>query len=242
MSDLFNDSNVDNDDVEDNLEVTIDDLVGEGKKYRDANALAKSRIEADKYIKKLEAEHQQMREDLTSRQALAALVDEIKASKKTEQTSNPPPQVGDERSKQPEDVEELVKKLLAQKETETKLSRNQELVKQKLTEQFGSNFNSVVHKRAQELGVDIQYMNRLAAEAPQALLALFSKSSGDNEVFSGGNNIRTEALAHRPSGDRDWAHYQKLKKSDPTKYWDKATQRLMFEDMKRLGDKFGLPT
>ena len=242
MSDLFNDNDVDNEDVEDNPEVTIEDLVGEGKKYRDANALAKSRLEADRYIKKLEMEHREMREDLTSRQALADLVDEIKRSKTTEQPSNPSPQGSDERSKQPEDVEELVKKLLAQKEVETKLNRNQELVKQKLTEQFGPNFNSVVHKRAQELGVDVQYMNRLAAEAPNALLALFPKTTGGNDVYSGGTNIRSEGLAHRPSGDRDWNYYQKLKKTDPVMYRDAKTQRTMFEDMKRLGDKFGLPT
>lgn len=242
MSDLFNDSNVDNEDVDDNLEVTLEDLVGEGKKYRDTNALAKSRIEADKYIKKLEAEHQAMREDLASRQALAALVDEIKKSKTVQEPSIPDPQDGNKGGNDSADVEELVRKLLAQKETETKLSRNQELVKQKLTEQFGSNFNSVVHKRAQELGVDINYMNRLAAEAPQALLALFSKQTGDDVVFSGGTSVRSEALTHRPSGDRDWNFYQKLKAADAAKYWDKSTQRQMFEDMKRLGDKFNLPS
>ena len=241
MSDLFNDSNVDNEDVE-NLEVTLEDLVGEGKKYRDPNALAKGAYEKDRFIEKLKQENQAMREDLTSRQALAALVDEIKQSKKVEQPSNPAPQVGDERSKQPEDVEELVKKLLAQKETETTLSRNQELVKQKLTEQFGSNFNSVVQQRANELGVNIQYMNRLAAEAPQALLALFSKTAGGNDVYSGGNQLRTEGLTQRSTSVRDWNYYQKIKAADSAKYWDKSTQRQMFEDMKQLGDKFNLPS
>ena len=78
MSTLFDNTEVDNEDVNLDTEVTLEDLVGEGKKYRDPNALAKSRVEADRYIKKLEAEHKQMREELTSRQALADLVDEIK--------------------------------------------------------------------------------------------------------------------------------------------------------------------
>lgn len=242
MSDLFNDSNVDNEDVDENLEVTLEDLVGEGKKYRDPNALAKGALEKDRFIEKLKTENQQMREDLTSRQALAALVDEIKKSKTVPEPSNPDPQDGNKGGNDSADVEELVKKLLAQKETETKLSHNQELVKQKLTEQFGSNFNSVVHKRAQELGVDINYMNRLAAEAPQALLALFPKSTGGNDVFSGGTSVRSEALTQRSSGNRDWAYYEKMRKENLAKYWDKSVQKQMYEDMKLLGDKFNLPS
>jgi len=242
MSTLFDNTEVDNEDVNLDTEVTLEDLVGEGKKYRDPNALAKSRVEADRYIKKLEAEHKQMREELTSRQALADLVDEIKKSKKVEETSNPNPQGGGERKEDPQDVEELVKKLLAEKEREKSLNANQELVKSELTERFGSNFNAVVHKRAKELGVSIDYMNRLAAEAPRALLELFPKQSGVTDVFSGGTQIRSEAIAQRPSGDRDWNYYQKIKKENPSKYWDKNLQRQMFEDMKRLGDKFNLPS
>src|SRR6185369_12687153 len=55
--------------VDDNTEVKFEDLVGEGKKFRDQDAVAKKIVHSDAHIARVEREAAEMRETIAKLQA-----------------------------------------------------------------------------------------------------------------------------------------------------------------------------
>src|SRR5688572_12541162 len=82
MTDLFSGSNNEPaDSGDDNNQGSIlEQLVGEGKKFADAEALAKCKAESDAFIETLKREQAELRRELDTRLSLEDFLDQQKAT------------------------------------------------------------------------------------------------------------------------------------------------------------------
>ncbi len=216
----------------------LPELVGEGKKYSDPSALARSRLEADNHIARLERENAGVRAELQKRLTVEELMTKLQASQapvigtdnqtpkddgvQTQQTANGP--------QKPEDIQKLVQAELARARAVDQATNNLQFAKTKLIEAFGDNFKSVLDAKVKELGVTQEYMNQLAATAPNVLLKLVE---AEKPVQTQNQNQQTRSISSEKQilntstpndGFRGQKFYTELLKKEPTVFWNAKTQ------------------
>jgi len=219
-----------------------------GDNWKDPEVLAKGKLEADGYIKTLEEQLAQMREDLKKQEYQAQVIEQLqnKAADSTAAKNGVPNDNGSAEAQNTtgnlseEDLKSLVEKTLAQREKETSVKQNLSQVDKALDDMFGTEALSVVQKKAQELGMSIERMQDIAAESPNAFFALIGEKPKQpmNPMIQG--SVRTEGVNMQASAERDWSYYQKLRRENKNLYYTPKIQQQLMEDKMRLGDKFGL--
>jgi len=219
-----------------------------GENWKDPEVLAKGKLEADGYIKTLEEQLAQMREDLKKKEYQAQVLEQLqnKAADSTAAKNGVPNDNGSAEAQNTtgnlseEDLKSLVEKTLTQREKETSVKQNLSQVDKALDDMFGTEALSVVQKKAQELGMSIERMQDIAAESPNAFFALIGEKPKQpmNPMIQG--SVRTEGVNMQASAERDWSYYQKLRRENKNLYYTPKIQQQLMEDKMRLGDKFGL--
>lgn len=219
-----------------------------GENWKDPEVLAKGKLEADGYIKTLEEQLAQMREDLKKQEYQAQVLEQLqnKAADSTAAKNGVPNDNGSAEeqnttgSLSEEDLKSLVEKTLTQREKEASVKQNLAQVDKALDDIFGTEALAVVQKKAQELGMSIERMQDIAAESPNAFFALIGEKPKQpmNPMIQG--SVRTEGVNMQASAERDWSYYQKLRRENKNLYYTPKIQQQLMEDKMRLGDKFGL--
>lgn len=225
-----------------------DDLVGESKKFKDNESLARAKANSDNFIKRLEQELAVAREDITrlaaDNQANKRL-DEIK----TLLTQKPPespetPNHGHVRDEGAPITEDKLEQMLNQREVKRQREANISTVKQKLVEVYGRDFPVKVKEAATQLGVDTDFIDSVAAQNPKAfykMLGIDDTSREERILESYSTPPRSSIVSEgfKPSGDRkNYAYYNKLRTEKPEVY---GTVRVQQEEMKealRQGEDF----
>lgn len=226
------------------ITVKIEDLVGEGKKFKTVEDLARGKIEADRFIEKLKNETEGLRTELNTRIGLTEFLDQIKNTSKPDNqpSGNNQTQDGGEKTTAltPDQIEELLDRRLTEREKAQIASKNLRETKQKLAEAFGPNYVNKLNEEAASLGLTKEYMNNLAATAPQALFKLLgvnqTKPQQPDLFTPPSNNFRTPESNQTVDRNQSW--YNQLKAKDPKAYWDPKTQVQMHKDAIRLGGEF----
>lgn len=225
-------------------EIKIEDLVGEGKKFKTVEDLARGKLEADRFIEKLKSETEGLRTELNTRIGLTEFLDQIKNSntQPNQPTGNNQPREGGETATAltPDQIEEMLDRKLTEKEKARIASENLRVTKQKLAEAFGPNYVNKLNEEAQALGLSKDYMNNLAATAPQALFKLLGVDTARapaQDLFTPPSNGFRSQTATAPV-ERTQAWYNALKAKDPKTYWDAKTQVQLHKDAIRLGERF----
>lgn len=219
-----------------------------GENWKDPEVLAKGKLEADGYIKTLEEQLAQMREDLKKQEYQAQVLEQLqnKAADTTAAKTGVPNDNGSAETQNTtaglseEDLKSLVEKTLTQRDKEASVKQNLAQVDKALEETFGTEALAVVQKKAQELGMSIERMKDIAAESPNAFFALIGEKPKQplNPMIQG--SVRTEGVNMQASAERDWSYYQKLRRENKNLYYTPKIQQQLMEDRMRLGDKFGL--
>jgi hypothetical protein len=158
-------------------------LVGEGKKYKTVEDLAKSRLEADRFIDTLKQE----KNDLESR--MTALQVEIEKQKKTTSpvTPNTPQSVTEE------SLQALVDKALSDRERTVTRTRNLDDAKKYLMDNFGDRAEEILNSQATSMGISKDKLFEIASDTPVLFKRLFpSEKPKTQDPTSGTTN--TEAL------------------------------------------------
>jgi len=219
-----------------------------GENWKDPEVLAKGKLEADGYIKTLEEQLAQMREDLKKQEYQAQVLEQLqnKAAETTEAKTGVPNNNGSVKDQNTtanlseEDLKSLVEKTLSQREKDAVIKQNLAQVDKALEESFGTEALTVVQQKAQELGMSLERMKDIAAESPNAFFALIGEKpkQPSNPMIQG--SVRTEGVNMQASTERNWAYYQKLRRENKNLYYTPKVQQQLMEDKVRLGDKFGL--
>lgn len=231
----------------------LDDLVGDGKKFKDLEALAKGKAFADQTVElqnrrldEMRAEYEKVRKELDTRASVKELFDQMRQhpSKDGQQPSNSEtPQAKDNAEPfDPSKLEDLVDKKVRQIESFKKQNDNANLVRAKLKEQFGTSFQTILKERTEALGLTEEFVNDLAKNHPSVLfrtLGIEGQPTQDN-LFQAPprSQQRSDSFAPTSSQKRTWSYYKNLFKAKPELKFDRQTAIQMQEDAINMGEAF----
>jgi len=235
----------------------LNDLVGEGKRFKTVDDLLKAKLESDAFIERLKAENAGIRTELSTRQNLEQLMDKIN-SRDTNNSGTTPSNnhtldegQGNATSKSTfseEDISKLVEEKFTQAEVARAQAKNLETIRTTLMSTWGQDFVNQLKVKASELGVSEDFLDKLARNQPKVFLKLVDAENAPTQptnnsgsFFSppSGHNISTNrSQGFSPSGERLKSYYDNLKTKDPSTYWSPSVQNQMHNDAIRLGEKF----
>lgn len=225
----------------------LSDLVGDGKPFKDPEALAKGKYHSDSLIKTYEVQMDQMRVEMQK------LRDENVAKAKLEDLLDQwqkrplaPPEIQDKSPSQSTQVdvkqmESLIDNRMQERETSRKQTENFNLVKAKLEETLGKNYSNSLAQIMSELDMSKEYLDNMAKNSPKALLKMLgidSDTTVTKDPFRTPPRSQITPFAPNPPEKRSWSWYQRLKDTDPKKYYSRETNVQMHKDALQLGDAF----
>lgn len=219
-----------------------------GENWKDPEVLAKGKLESDRYISELEAQLNQLREDLKKEDYAEKILQEIRNKATDTNTVNQSlpnnDTVGTAQDDTPqsslseEDLKSLVEKTLTEREMQSTVTQNLKVVDEELVKQYGTEAQKTVAKKAEELGISLDRMKEIASESPTAFFALIGEGKKNfNPMVN--SSVRTEGVNLQPSTERDWNYYQKLRRENRDLYYTPKVQQQLMQDKLRLGEKFG---
>lgn len=152
-------------------------------KYKSVEDALSALAHSQEHIKRLEAERAadeaekaRLSEELTKMGSVDDFVKRMTENKSTPETKTPDqPTTPDVSGLKEEDVVGLIKKALADNETQTAQQRNYEQVVSKIKETYKDKSSEVFNKKAQEMGTSPEKLLNLAKENPKLVLSLFNE-------------------------------------------------------------------
>lgn len=230
----------------------LQELVGENKKFKTPQDLAKGKFESDNYIKVLETrldefreDYKKLDEDYKSRAKVEELIDQLGTLKPTNNNQEPPVREVNKPEIDAKKIDDLVDSRLQAKLNELENSRktqdNLNLVGKTLKENFGDNYQSQVKSKLEEMDLTEEDFHNLARTRPGFLLkALGADKPAVREQFQTPprNERRSDTFSPQGAAKRTWSYYQKMKKENPELYRNPKTNVDMHNDMMALGEEF----
>ena len=224
----------------------LGDLVGDGRKFNDVEALAKGKLEADKFIEQMKQENAALKDDLEKqayRLGVTAKMEEMASATTAElpdpnnNNSGTSNATNTQFSSSEANIESLVEQTLKRREQESSAKNNIAIVESELEKAYGTEASSAVKQKASELGLPMNELQGMAAKSPAAFMQLMGKSAPSiSPVVQG--SIRTEGSTMQASSEKDFGYYQRLRRENSSQYYKPSTQRAMMADAERLGDNF----
>lgn len=218
-------------------EVTFDDLVGEGKKFKDPDAVAKKVVHADQHIGNLEKELGELREELTKRTAIEDMITQL------ENRQTPARQELDTTQQEPgkdkADLAAQVQELLKTEKEKDRREANIHRTKEGLRERFGADFNQRLEGIAQELSVSKDFLSQMAAASPDGFLKLVdSVAKPDDNRPTTPPRGSVDPFKISPDNRKNKAYYDKIRKEDPNLYFSRRVQNEMHSQAMSQGASF----
>lgn len=221
----------------------LNQLVGEGKKFKDLEALAKGKLEADRHIGEITKTLDELRAELAKQDYAKSLLEKMSKGSETV-AEQPPPNIPSSSNTEntmtqsASDIESLVEKVITEKEKNRTVSQNLAVVSKEMESKFGDKAGQILNSKSQELGMSLDKLKEIAAESPTAFFQLIGVSaSRPTAATAPQSSIRSETF-NSNSQDRDFDYYQKLRKENRSLYYSPKIQNMMLQDRNRLGDRF----
>lgn len=222
----------------------LQDLVGEGKKFKDSEALAKGKLESDQFIERLKAEQAELRKELDTRIKYEEFLAKLETAEKPSGTpgiqtpSEPvvPPVVN---TNTEEDLSTKVDAIVAKREALQKQAANLDQVKQELIKKFGPNYAQTIAGQAKVLGLSQKELDGMAAQSPKAFLKLFGAEDKKIETFNPPKTqVNAQTFTPASGEQKTMKYYRELKAKDPRAFFDPTIANEMHDQAKRLGEAF----
>lgn len=238
MADIFGADTITPDDNEN--DITLDTLVGEGRKYKDPNQLAKAYTHADAEIDRLRAQ-------LAEKETEARVLRDLNEARSTQKPTNEQPtedrqqQPDPNPAQKPEDISELVRRELTQAEAERRKTDNINRAAEVMNGHYGSaaKAQEAIRARAAELGVNFEWLRDAAANSPNAFFATMGINPAARSASTPGHSPE---VIRQPqsgtSGTKGFRYFEELRKTSPKAFYSPAIQQEMFAARRELGDKF----
>lgn len=232
---IFGESPNSNDTAQNTANDPFSQLVGEGKKFSDANALAEGKLESDRYIEQLKREAQELRDELGKRPSKEEILDIVKATQEGRGDTKP--------GLDEEAVKNLVNSQVKEMgEAEKRAANNQKAVAA-MVEKFGDKAAEVTAEKARELNVSVEYLKNMAETSPALFLQTMGVTASQqgrdtsNQRMEGSRNTEQLQQGSAPSADK-WSYYEDIRRNNPSEYFSPKVQNEIFEKRKRLGEAF----
>lgn len=222
----------------------LEELVGEGKKFRSVEDLAKGKAQSDRFIAQLQAEQEALRKELNTRLTMEQALDQLRqgssANNEESPGGNQPSGSSDNPvSLKPEDVERIIDQRVTQRETERIQQENLRTVKEALQASLGPEFPNKLKEIGDTLGMTADEMTALAKSKPKAFLALIGQQPAQKKESLFTPPSSSVQTAFKPANtERNKSYYDNLKKQNPKEYWTPRIQNQMHNDALRLQERF----
>lgn len=217
-----------------------------GEQWKDPQVIAKGYANAQEYIKELERQTQELKEDLGKQDYVKNLLEQLQGGQAQPPAGEPPvnnggtetPDNTNQVTSDEEKLKSLIEETLTHREKQNTAEQNLSEADRKLTELYGTEAKAVVEKRAKELGMDMERLRSLASESPTAFFQLVGEQPKRevNPVTQG--SVNTNAGAFSQSSKRNFQYYQEMRRKDSRTYYTPKVQNQMLKDRLELGDSF----
>lgn len=227
----------------------LESLVGEGKKYKSADELAKAYAHLNTFTERIKEENNGLRTELGSKVTLEELVNKLTTHTNNTNTSgvsnqNDNPDNGERhgsdsgRGLTQAEVAELVRKSITEEQTRAAQLSNRNTVVSELQKAWGTNYVDRLKEVQRTLDVSPEMLDNLAATSPNLFLNAVLGSSratttpvDPNAGVAPRSSVNSSASGMRQGAlpKEDWAYFEKLRSENPTKYWSPSTQNRMHD-------------
>ena len=213
----------------------LPDLVGEGRRYKTPEDLAKSVAFKEDHIRKIEAENAKLREDLLAGKKLEDLLDKaVNRQVNTDTTRDPPPPPVNTTAP---DITSEVRKVVEEISANQRASDNIAKVQDALRRQYGNDWQKVLRDKMADLGFDDVATTQMARTNPAGLVKIVAPAAVRNDVNPPRRDVNFDGR-DTTSTVRNEAYYDALRKSNPKGFDTPAIQMQRRRDAVALGDAF----
>jgi len=223
MTSVFNEGEV--------AQPSVNDLVGDGKKFKTVDDLARGKVEADAHIDQLQNELSGLRAELDKRLKAAEQLEQLKNELKQRQDAPTQPRATTTPELSASDIEALVERTITARERNRSASQNIEESNDRAIKHYGSAeaANKAVKAIAAEQKISIEKLKEIAAESPTAFTRMLG-IEGAPQVQAVGSFVQPSAgvpdkehgSAQQKPGTYEFA--ENVRRTDPRKYWDPKFQ------------------
>lgn len=227
-----------------------EELVGEGRKFRTNEDLAKGKAESDRYVRVLEQQKDEIRnmylnlkEQVDGRTKLEDLIDRIEKGKsQTPDDSHTPEDREKTPTFDPSQLKGMIAQELQEAEVQKRSANNYAQVQKTLRDRFGTRVNEVLKDKMDTLMIDDAYMVSTAKRSPQAfysLMGISEQAEQPQTMFQAPpRTTQRPTFAPQNEGAKTLAYYEKLKQTNPQAYLDPKIAVQMDKDAQALGVDF----
>lgn len=202
-------------------------LVGEGKKYKTVDDLAKAYVHADDFIEQLKAENRQLKEQSVA----SKTIDDVLERLQQQQTTLPVDQPVTTRQPSVEDLTKLVEATVTGLETKKKRDDNIRKADIRMKELFGEQAAAKFAEVAVTPELQRVY-TELASVDPDKFVALFTKESkGTTVAEMGGVNTTVSYASVNNTGRTNKVgtkeYFDNIRRTNPSVYYSQDFQLQM---------------
>lgn len=217
-------------------------LVGEGRKYRNVEDLAKAYMSADEFLERIKGENATLRDELKRSKTIDDVLERLKA-----EPSGTPADKG-EQKQQPtagvsaQEVARIVREQLTGAETERTRQTNLVKADAAMRKLFGDKAREVFDKAA-DVPEKRKALMELASVAPETFVQLFVPHGSQGSQVDSGSSVNTAALTGGMASGRDAdpsckEFYDTMRRKEPSKYYSHDMQIKMNRAAEANPDKF----
>lgn len=222
------------------LDLGFNDLVGEDKKYKEPDALAKGYANLERHARTLEAENASTRAERDTLKAATNNHSGNSENSGQEPARQPDPAGTPPNSPTPSkdvDFRSQIKDEIRALNEEDRGKANMDIAARKLVELYGNEAGAsdAIRKRADELGVSVEWLRDSASRSPQAFYATMGVNENegvDRRTPSPNSQVR---LVDN-QGTKNFEYYDRIRKDDPKLYFTPAIQTEMLQSAKSVAD------
>jgi hypothetical protein len=223
----------------------LEELVGDGRKFKSPEDLARGKYEADVHISNLERRMDEMRADYirVSEEAKAAkrmeeLLDKLDASGNLTSREPPHSNEDDKTALDMTNLDSILDSKLKERESKNREADNFKIVMNKVKEQYGDSYTRVLSEQAKEMDISEDELNVLARRNPKMFFKTFGIGDRQTEQFIVPPEGRRTTDFSPKVQKRTLSYYQNMRKTNPGLYFDRKIAIQMDKDAIALGEEF----
>lgn len=175
----------------------VETLVGEGKKFKTVEDLARGKTEADAFIERLKQEKADMLEEMKKQSLGSEQLEELRNELKALRTANvQPSRDGTNPALTSDGVKSLIEEVMTQTERNRSAQQNVSAANEAMVKTFGSleKAAEAVKAKAAEVGMTMDALRGIAANSPTAFLKIMGESTVADVQPLNPNRVSPSAL------------------------------------------------
>lgn len=245
MPDLFDStpSTEGNQETEQQKQEKLALLVGEGRKYATADALAEAYLNADQFIETLKEENAKLRAE---RKRAEILEEQLKrytdATSTSSSTQGSTTAASQAAGMSEEDIARIVEQHITGRETAKTRAANLVKADSLMKAKFGERAKEIFAKEASTPELRESY-KKLAETAPEKFIALFTSETPTTQQTVGSSTVNTASPTLVPAGSSaepgTKAYYTELRRKKPEEYYSQRVQMQMLKDAENREKFYG---